>query len=89
MSFRRHYHCGKLSVFSGATAVQSRPKSHTFTIDFVVFAPQPIWRQKPWKGLLSTELRYVFKEIQVIFASYVALIVHDIVLVPYIIIVQW
>ena len=62
MSFRRHYHCGKLSLFSGATAVQSgRPKSHTFTVNFAVFAPQPRWRQKPWKGLLSTELRYAFQ----------------------------
>ena len=89
MSFKRQYHCGKLSLFSGATAVQSRPNSYKFTINFAVSAPQPRWRQKPWKGLLSTELRYVFQEIQVFFAQYVALIVHDIVLVPYIIIVQW
>ena len=27
--------------------------SHTFTVNFAVFAPQPRWRQKPWKGLLS------------------------------------
>ena len=31
---------------------QSRPKSHTFSVILAVFAPQPRWRQKPWKGLL-------------------------------------
>ena len=30
---------GNLSLFSGATAVQSRPKSHTFTVNLAVFAP--------------------------------------------------
>ena len=40
------------SSSSGATAVRSRPKSHTFTVNLGVFAPpQPRWRQKPWKGL--------------------------------------
>ena len=40
-------------------------------------------------NLLSTELRFVFQEIQVVFVKYVALIVHDIVLVLYIILVPW
>ena len=40
MSFKRHYHCGNLSLFSRATAVQSRPKeSHKFTVNAAVFAP--------------------------------------------------
>ena len=39
MSFKRHYHCGNLSLFSGVTAVQSRPKSHTFTVNLTVFSP--------------------------------------------------
>ena len=30
---------GNLSVFSGATAVQSRPKSYTFTVNFAVISP--------------------------------------------------
>ena len=51
MSFKRHYHRGDPSLFSGATAVQSRLKSHTFTLNLPVFAPQPRWRQKQRKGL--------------------------------------
>ena len=31
---------GNLSLFSGDTAVQSRPKSHTFTVKFAVFTSQ-------------------------------------------------
>ena len=46
---------GNLSLFSGATAVQSRPKSHTFTINFGVFALQT---KNPWKGLFYTALCY-------------------------------
>ena len=30
---------GNLSLFSGASAVQSRPKSHSFTENYAVFAP--------------------------------------------------
>ena len=40
-------------------------------------------------SILSTELRFVFQEIQVVFALHVALIVHDIVLELYIIVVPW
>ena len=32
---------GNLSLFSGATAVQSLLKSHTFTVNLAVFAPPP------------------------------------------------
>ena len=39
MSFKRHFQCGNVSLLSDATAVQSRPKSHTFTVNFAVFAP--------------------------------------------------
>ena len=53
MSLKRHYHCGNLSPFSGATAVQSRPKSHECTVNLDVFAPRPRWRQKSWKGPLA------------------------------------
>ena len=35
MSFKRHLHCGNPSLFSGPTVVQSRPKSHTFTVNRV------------------------------------------------------
>ena len=43
---------GNLSLLSGATAVQSRPKSHTFNINLAVhvFAPQPRWRSKTVEG---------------------------------------
>ena len=32
---------------SGVTAFPSGPKSHTFTVILVVFAPQPIRHHKP------------------------------------------
>ena len=51
MSFKRHFHLGNPFLFSGATAVQSRPKSHIFTLNLAVVAPQPRWRQTPWNGL--------------------------------------
>ena len=38
----------EISSFKGATAVRSRPKSHTFTLNLGLFAAQPRWRQKPW-----------------------------------------
>ena len=41
---------GNLSLFSGASAVQSRPKSHTFTVNLAVFAPQARWRSKTVEG---------------------------------------
>ena len=47
MSFNTHYHCGDVSFFIGATAVQSRQKSQTFTVNLAVFAPEPRCRQKP------------------------------------------
>ena len=47
MSFNKNYHCGDVSYFIGATAVQIRQKSHTFTVNLAVFAPQPRCRQKP------------------------------------------
>ena len=51
---------GNLSLLSGATAVQSRQTSHTFTVILTIFAPQPWsafrWCQKPWKGLLNVIL---------------------------------
>ena len=33
-----------LLSFSGATAVESRPKSHIFTTNLSQFAPRPKWR---------------------------------------------
>ena len=41
---------GNLSLFSGATAVQSWPKSHAFTVNLAVFAPQTRWRSKTVEG---------------------------------------
>ena len=41
---------GNLSLFSSGSAVQSRPKSHTFTVNLAVFAPQPRWRSKTVEG---------------------------------------
>ena len=40
---------GNLSLFSGATAVQSRSKSRTFTINLAVFVPQP----RPVEGSIN------------------------------------
>ena len=40
-----------LNSATGDQHDQSRPKSHTFSVILVEFAPQPRWRQKPWKGL--------------------------------------
>ena len=34
-----------------SVAFQSGPKSHTFTVILAMFAPQPRWCHKPWKGL--------------------------------------
>ena len=45
---------GNLSLFIGATAVQSRPKSHTFNI--AVFPPSQDGGQKPCNGLLTVIL---------------------------------
>ena len=43
---------GNRSLFSGATAVQSRPKSHTFTVNLALFAPTAKMAvKKPWKGV--------------------------------------
>ena len=42
---------GNPPLCTGVTAVPSGPKSHTFTVILAVFAPQPRWRHKPWKGL--------------------------------------
>ena len=66
MSFERHYHCGNPSLFSGNTAVPSRPKFHTFTVNLAVFAPQLRWRQKPWKSLLAYEAKYI-KTVSILF----------------------
>ena len=44
---------GNLSLFSGATVVQSRPKSYTVTVNLAVFAPSQDGGQKPWKGILA------------------------------------
>ena len=59
MSFKRHCHCGNPSLFSGATAVQSWPKSHTFTVNSGMFAPPPPPPSQDgvknrWKGLFIT-----------------------------------
>ena len=40
---------------SSIIAVPSGPKSHTITVILAVVAPQPRWRHKPWKGVLSLE----------------------------------
>ena len=45
---------GNLSPFSGATAVQSRPKYRTSTVNLPVFAPpSQDSSQKPRKGLFG------------------------------------
>ena len=44
---------GNLSLSGCGSAVQSRPKSHTFTVNLAVFAPSQDGGQKLWKGLLS------------------------------------
>ena len=40
---------------SSIIAVPSGPKSHTITVILAVVAPQPRWRHKPWKWVLSLE----------------------------------
>ena len=40
---------------SSIIAVPSGPKSHRITVILAVVAPQPRWRHKPWKGVLSLE----------------------------------
>ena len=71
LSFKRHLHCGNPFLFSGATAVQSRPKSHTFTVNLAMFAPQPRWRQKSWKGVLFaiTRVQYVEARFHIFYLS--------------------
>ena len=54
--FKEAANVENLSLFSSATAVQSQPKSHTFTVNLAVFAPHPRWRQKPWRGLFSPSI---------------------------------
>ena len=44
---------GNLSLFGGGSAVQSRPKSHTFTVNLAVFAPQPRWQSKTVEGSIK------------------------------------
>ena len=56
MSFKIHFRCGNPTLCSGVIAVPSGPKSHTFTVILAVFAPQPRWRHKPWKGLFMLSL---------------------------------
>ena len=56
MSLKIHFRCENPPLCSGVIAVPSGPKSHTFTVILAVFAPQPRWRHKPWKGLLIAEL---------------------------------
>ena len=46
--FRR----GSPPLCSAVIAFPSGPKSHTFTVILAVFAPQPRWPRKPWKGPL-------------------------------------
>ena len=52
-----------MSLFSGATAVQSRPKSHTFTVNLAVFAPRQDCGQNPCKGLfIYTFIFFLWKK---------------------------
>ena len=44
---------------SGVIAVPSGPKSHTFTVILAVFALQPRWHHKPWKGLFTSWVRHM------------------------------
>ena len=39
MSFKIHFCCGNSPLCSGVIAISSGPKSHTFTVILVVFAP--------------------------------------------------
>ena len=43
---------GNPLLCSGVIAGPRGPKPHTFSVILAVFAPQPRWRHKPWKGLL-------------------------------------
>ena len=52
MSFKVHFRWGNLDLCSGVIAVPIGPNSHTFTVILAVFAPQPRWPCKPWKGPL-------------------------------------
>jgi len=52
MSFKLHFRCGNMDLFSGVITVPIGPKSHTCTVILAVFAPQPRCPRKPWKGLL-------------------------------------
>ena len=52
MSFKVHFRWGNLDLCSGVIAVPIGPNSHTFTVILAVFAPQPRWPRKPWKGPL-------------------------------------
>ena len=56
----------RLFVVSGVTAVPSRPRSITFTVILAVFAPQPRWRHKPWKGVFLFDSRVNAKMIMVL-----------------------
>ena len=51
-----HFGCGNPPLCSGVIAVPSGPKSHTLTVILAVFAPQPSWRHKPWKGLFKIQM---------------------------------
>ena len=54
---------GNPSLCNGATVVQSRPKSLTFTVNLAGLPPSQDAGQKPWEGLFklvySTENRSV------------------------------
>ena len=52
MSFKVHFRWGNLDLCSGVIAVPIGPNSHTFTVILAVFANQPPWPRKPWKGPL-------------------------------------
>ena len=55
MSSKVLLHCGNPPLCSGIIEVPSGPKSHIFTVILAVFAPQPRWRHKPWKGLFASK----------------------------------
>ena len=44
---------GNLSLSGCGSAVQSRPKSHTFTVNLAVFTPQPRWQSKTVEGSID------------------------------------
>ena len=62
MSFKIHFRCGNPPLCSGVIAIPSGLKSHTFIVILAVFAPQPRWGHKPWKGLLQSIQFHLYED---------------------------